>query len=152
MAETGGGLPDVVSLAPLLQLDLFDPRSVTTRWRREANHVRTPIGTTTEGVLHVDLVADGPHGLVLGATGAGKSELLRTVLTGLATTLDPHHLTFLLIDCRGSRAHSTSARGCRTRWASLPTLTTTSPSECCQSWRQSCAAASNCFAPWTQQT
>ncbi|MGH3686036.1 MAG: type VII secretion protein EccCb [Pseudonocardiaceae bacterium] len=110
MAEMGGGLPDVVSLAPLLQLDLFDPRSVTTRWRREANHVRTPIGTTTEGVLHVDLVADGPHGLVLGATGAGKSELLRTVLTGLATTLDPHHLTFLLIDCRGSRALDQCAR------------------------------------------
>jgi type VII secretion protein EccCb len=111
-AETGAGLTDVVSLASLLDTDPFDPESVATSWRRQADHgaMTTPIGATTDGVLRVDLVADGPHGLVVGAAGTGKSELLRTVLAGLATALDPSQVNFLLIDCRSGRALDQCAR------------------------------------------
>ena len=43
----------------------------------------------------------GPHGLVIGATGSGKSELLRTLVTGLAVTHSSETLNFALIDFKG---------------------------------------------------
>ncbi|HMH93809.1 MAG TPA: type VII secretion protein EccCb [Streptosporangiaceae bacterium] len=46
----------------------------------------------------------GPHGLIVGATGSGKSELLRTLVTGLALTHSPEALSFVLIDFKGGAA------------------------------------------------
>ena len=43
----------------------------------------------------------GPHGLLIGATGSGKSELLRTLVLGLAATHDSQALNFVLIDFKG---------------------------------------------------
>jgi DNA segregation ATPase FtsK/SpoIIIE, S-DNA-T family len=54
-----------------------------------------------DGIVDVDLVRDGPHGLLAGTTGAGKSELLRSLVMGLATTTSPEQLTFVLIDYKG---------------------------------------------------
>lgn len=112
VAEIGGALPDLVDLASLLEVDPFKPQSVSTGWRRQAQPgaVRTPVGVTTEAALRVDLVTDGPHGLIVGAAGSGKSELLRTAVLGLAITADPSQINFLLIDCRGSRALEQCAR------------------------------------------
>ena len=52
----------------------------------------------------LDLVADGPHLLVGGTTGSGKSELLRSMVAGLALSADPDHLAFVLIDYKGGAA------------------------------------------------
>ena len=52
----------------------------------------------------VDLVSDGPHALVAGTTGAGKSELLRSLVAGLAVASPPEHLTFVLVDYKGGAA------------------------------------------------
>jgi S-DNA-T family DNA segregation ATPase FtsK/SpoIIIE len=46
----------------------------------------------------------GPHGLLIGATGSGKSELLRTIVTGLALTHPPELLSFALVDFKGGAA------------------------------------------------
>src|SRR6266702_4128965 len=46
----------------------------------------------------------GPHGLIVGATGSGKSELLRTLITGLALTHSPELVSFVLIDFKGGAA------------------------------------------------
>ena len=56
------------------------------------------------GPLVLDLVADGPHLLVGGTTGSGKSELLRSMVAGLALSADPAHLAFVLIDYKGGAA------------------------------------------------
>lgn len=52
----------------------------------------------------IDLVADGPHAVVVGMTGSGKSELLVTLVTSLAATLPPERVQFLLADFKGGTA------------------------------------------------
>ncbi|WP_345467796.1 FtsK/SpoIIIE domain-containing protein [Paeniglutamicibacter antarcticus] len=59
------------------------------------------VGDTEEGPLRLDLDADGPHILVAGTTGSGKSELLRTLVLGLAAGSGPGDLAFLLVDFKG---------------------------------------------------
>ena len=62
------------------------------------------IGLTTTGPLSIDLAADGPHALVGGTTGSGKSELLVTWVTALADRYPPSQVTFLLVDFKGGAA------------------------------------------------
>ena len=72
--------------------------------------LRAPIGNDGDGqtvVLDIKESAQGgsgPHGLIVGATGSGKSELLRTLATGLALTHSPELLSFVLIDFKGGAA------------------------------------------------
>lgn len=51
----------------------------------------------------LDLVADGPHAVVIGVTGSGKSELLTTWIVGMCRTRTPQELSLLLIDFKGGR-------------------------------------------------
>ena len=86
--------------------DLLDP-SQTWSPKARADLLRVPLGLRADGrVIHLDLkeAADhgmGPHGLIVGATGSGKSELLRTLVTGLAIEHDPQTLNFVLVDFKG---------------------------------------------------
>jgi S-DNA-T family DNA segregation ATPase FtsK/SpoIIIE len=89
-------LPDLLDLGDLAALD-------PTAARQNRNGLRIPLGLGPDGdVVELDLGSMGPHGLLVGATGSGKSELLRTVVTALAVTNAPEDLTFVLVDYRGS--------------------------------------------------
>jgi S-DNA-T family DNA segregation ATPase FtsK/SpoIIIE len=101
------------------------PEAVVERWRQ--NHsiltgrfadagthregsLRAVIGHSA-GQLHVvDLRTDGPHALVGGTTGAGKSELLQTWILSMAANHSPQRLTFLLVDYKGGSAFADCAR------------------------------------------
>jgi S-DNA-T family DNA segregation ATPase FtsK/SpoIIIE len=78
--------------------------------------LRVPIGATPDGsplVLDLKEAAEagiGPHGLVIGATGSGKSELLRTIVAGLAATHAPEQLAFVLVDFKGGAAFADLAQ------------------------------------------
>jgi S-DNA-T family DNA segregation ATPase FtsK/SpoIIIE len=71
------------------------------------SRLRIPLGTTGDGEpLHLDineaaLGGAGPHGLCLGATGSGKSELLRTVALGMIARHSPEDLNLVLVDFKG---------------------------------------------------
>jgi S-DNA-T family DNA segregation ATPase FtsK/SpoIIIE len=81
----------------------------STAWRpRPArDRLRVPIGSADNGsVIHLDIKESaqqgmGPHGLVIGATGSGKSEFLRTLVLGLAMTHSPEQLNMVLVDFKG---------------------------------------------------
>lgn len=62
------------------------------------------LGRGERGDVSVDLVRDGPHAVVGGTTGSGKSELLVTWVTSLATRYSPAQVTFLLVDFKGGVA------------------------------------------------
>ena len=62
------------------------------------------IGSEHDGVAHLDLVADGPHAVVAGVTGSGKSELLITWVLALCASRPPSEVCFLLADFKGGTA------------------------------------------------
>ena len=80
-----------------------DPIAIAAAWR--AGGLDPPptvtLGLTSDGVVEVDLARDGPHVLVAGTTGSGKSELLRTLVVSLAARCSPDHVTFVLVDYKG---------------------------------------------------
>ena len=88
---------------------LHDPAAVLDQWTRSSHSagLDAPVGRVANGVLHLDLRSDGPHALVAGTTGAGKSELLRTLVTSLALHHGPDRITFLLVDYKGGAAFQT---------------------------------------------
>src|SRR5699024_1185445 len=98
-------LPQQVRL-PGLTGDLADPDDVDQlieRWA-SATGLRAQLGTGADGVVTIDLREDGPHGLVAGTTGAGKSELLQSLICSLALNSSPSRITFLLVDYKGGAA------------------------------------------------
>lgn len=108
MGDEGSRLPPVVPLVGLLGLDRLGGAEVLARWRVGASRttptLAVPVGVSEEGPLVLDLVNDGPHALVAGTTGSGKSELLRSLVAGLAATYGPEQLTFVLVDFKGGSA------------------------------------------------
>ena len=100
----GSRMPQDVRLADLLAVEgPLTPAAIAARWRgAEADATpRAPIGVALDGTVDIDLVRDGPHGLIAGTTGAGKSELLRSLVAGMAATTGPDRLTFVLVDYKG---------------------------------------------------
>jgi DNA segregation ATPase FtsK/SpoIIIE, S-DNA-T family len=103
------------SLIGLGDISHFDP---ITLWRGRDHRDRlcVPIGTTVDGtLLELDIKEPaengmGPHGLCVGATGSGKSELLRTVALGMMAQNSPEVLNLLLIDFKGGATFLDLAR------------------------------------------
>ncbi|HEX8781537.1 MAG TPA: type VII secretion protein EccCb [Nocardioides sp.] len=101
-----GPTVDVLELLSLDEPSRLDPARAW-RQRSPGDRLRVPIGVAADGrPLSLDLKESaehgtGPHGLVVGATGSGKSELLRTLVLGLAVTHSPDELNLVLADFKG---------------------------------------------------
>ena len=96
-----GGLP-----ADVRWRDLTDAGAP---WSGDRTSLTAILGTGVDGPVTVDLCAQGPHALVAGTTGSGKSELLRTLVLGLATAHPPDRCSFLLVDYKGGAAFAEAA-------------------------------------------
>lgn len=84
--------------------------SIAQHWRQASGRPVAHLGRTAGDDWVVDLAADGPHVLVGGTTGSGKSELLRTLVTSLALECSPAALTFVLVDYKGGAAFGDCAQ------------------------------------------
>jgi S-DNA-T family DNA segregation ATPase FtsK/SpoIIIE len=86
--------------------DFCKSLAVLERWRANdaKNSLAAAIGKRLgDEPLLLDLheTGDGPHGLLAGTTGAGKSELLQSLIASLAVNYHPHRVAFLLVDYKG---------------------------------------------------
>nr|WP_275585725.1 FtsK/SpoIIIE domain-containing protein [Geodermatophilus sabuli] len=110
-ATTGTSLPRRVRLLDLGRdgVDVAADGSTSGSWSRDRTTLRTTLGRGTGGPVTVDLCRQGPHALVAGTTGSGKSELLQTLIAGLALSHPPDRCSFLLIDYKGGAAFAEAA-------------------------------------------
>lgn len=97
-----------------------DPQAVIDRWRqnntiidrtaaerprlRKAGNLRAIVGQGASDAMTLDLRTQGPHALVGGTTGAGKSEFLQAWVLGIASAHSPDRVTFLFVDYKGGSA------------------------------------------------
>ena len=74
------------------------------RWEhnRYAEDIRCLLGATTEGFCDIGFTTHGPHWLLGGTTGAGKSQLLRSLILSAALRYSPERLGLILVDFKGS--------------------------------------------------
>jgi S-DNA-T family DNA segregation ATPase FtsK/SpoIIIE len=104
VADDDAVLPDSARLLDLLGLEPPTVEGVRARWQFEGRTTRMVVGAGLDGPFSLDLRTDGPHGLVAGTTGAGKSELLQTMIASLAVANRPDALNFVLVDYKGGSA------------------------------------------------
>ena len=97
-------VPSRASLREVVGPDGVDAETVLSAWRARPGSLVAPIGLHHDGVLTVDLVEHGPHAIIAGMTGSGKSELLQTLVVSLSASRPPSEVTFLLVDYKGGAA------------------------------------------------
>ena len=97
-------LPDSARLLDVLGLEPPTVDGVRAGWQLSGRTTRMVVGAGLDGPFSLDLRTDGPHGLVAGTTGAGKSELLQTMIASLAVANRPDALNFVLVDYKGGSA------------------------------------------------
>ena len=104
-ASTASQATSIPRTAPLLDvLGTGQPSAawIADRWTAATGYdLRFEIGIGSEGPLTLDLVNDGPHTLIGGTSGAGKSELLQSMVAALAARYSPTRLNFLFVDYKG---------------------------------------------------
>ncbi|NOX31860.1 MAG: hypothetical protein GXP35_17715 [Actinobacteria bacterium] len=108
---SGRGLPEVVSLADISG-PVADAADIASAWLGAEVDPGAPatVGVGAEGLIVLDLAADGPHALLAGTTGAGKSEFLRTWVLAMAQATSPDDLNLVLLDYKGGGAFDACAQ------------------------------------------
>ena len=104
--STDKDLPETVTLLELHQAETVEDLNIEHKWRGNKPYktLTVPIGLrTADKILELDLheKSHGPHGLLAGTTGSGKSETLQSYILSLAIHFHPHDVAFLLIDYKG---------------------------------------------------
>ncbi|MEV5435792.1 FHA domain-containing protein [Streptomyces sp. NPDC052682] len=113
-------LPQAARLLDELGLARATPASLMARWADAADdpealggRVCAVLGAGPRGPLGVDLAADGPHLLIEGPAGSGRTELLRAVVASLAAAERPDRLGVVLVDGRGGTGSDGAGEGLR---------------------------------------
>lgn len=102
--EEDSALPSSCRLVDLLNLENIAPENLLNQWLANGCGATTSLGETMDGPLDLDLIKDGPHALVAGTTGSGKSELLQSWVAGLASGYSTDEMNFVLVDYKGGAA------------------------------------------------
>jgi S-DNA-T family DNA segregation ATPase FtsK/SpoIIIE len=97
-------------MAGLVDADKTDGAALGARWQTAGPLTRVPVGTAADSSFSIDLVRDGPHGLVGGMSRSGKTEFLKTLITSLAWANHPDDLSFVIVDFKGGIDYGTARR------------------------------------------
>ena len=104
--ETGGDIPAVLDFFDMIGINSLSEMDVPDRWKKNRTYdsMRALIGKKAGNAncyLDIHEKYHGPHGLLAGTTGSGKSETLQTYILSLAINYSPLDVAFLLIDFKG---------------------------------------------------
>ena len=104
--ENGYKMPSTITFLDMLQVGKIEHLNVINRWTENdpTKSLAVPIGVDQYGGLFkLDLCEKfhGPHGLIAGTTGSGKSEFIATYILSLAVNYSPQEVSFILIDYKG---------------------------------------------------
>lgn len=99
-------MPSMITFLEMFNVGKVEYLNSLTRWRENnpTKTLQTPVGVNSEGELfNLDLHEKyhGPHGLVAGMTGSGKSEFIITYILSMAVNYHPDEVSFILIDYKG---------------------------------------------------
>ena len=103
-ADNASVLPESARLLDVLGLEPPAAMAIAGRWRGGGRSTFAIVGESYDGPFGIDIKKDGPHALIAGTTGSGKSELLQTIVASLAAANRPDELMFVLIDYKGGSA------------------------------------------------
>lgn len=99
-------IPEKVGFLEMFSVESTAELNISERWSKgdPGKSLAVPLGYRAEGdIVYLNLheKAHGPHGLVAGTTGSGKSEIVQSYILSLALNFHPHDVGFLLIDYKG---------------------------------------------------
>ena len=109
-SDEASALPDTSRLLDVLEMEPPAAAVIAARWRGNGRSTFAVLGETYDGPFGIDLRKDGPHALIAGTTGSGKSELLQTIVASLAIANRPDEMTFVLVDYKGGSAFADCVR------------------------------------------
>ena len=104
--STAGKLPKSFAFLEMYKVGKIEQLNILNRWAKNdpTNSIAAPIGVHEDGkIFELDLheKASGPHGLIAGSTGSGKSEFIITFILSMAVNYHPYEVQFVLIDYKG---------------------------------------------------
>ncbi|MEP6842015.1 MAG: FtsK/SpoIIIE domain-containing protein, partial [Pseudolysinimonas sp.] len=102
--DDDGSIPNSSRLLNVLHLDPPTADAIDAGWLLSPRSTVAVVGESIDGAFAIDLSADGPHALIAGTTGSGKSELLQTLVASLAVANRPDEMNFVLVDYKGGAA------------------------------------------------
>ncbi|WP_300785626.1 type VII secretion protein EssC [Streptococcus sp. 19428wC2_LYSM12] len=102
----GNSIPNSVTFLEMYGVSRVEELNIVTRWSKNETYqtMAVPLGVRgRDDILYLNLheKAHGPHGLIVGTTGSGKSELIQSYILSLAVNYHPYEVAFLLIDYKG---------------------------------------------------
>lgn len=99
-------LPTMISFMEMMKIGRVEQLNCISRWKEHnsSQDINSELGVNEQGepfILNLHEKSHGPHGLIAGMTGSGKSELIMTLILSLAVNYHPHDVAFILIDFKG---------------------------------------------------
>ncbi len=101
-SNSATAIPKVVPLFNALNIEECSAEYIAQQWSTDRGYsLQAPIGMTETGPMVLDMVEHGPHGLIGGTSGAGKSELVQSIVANLIAYNPPTKINFLFVDYKG---------------------------------------------------
>lgn len=100
--STSSEVPTSATLTDVVGADALTVKGIRESWLKAEKGVSGVLGATGDGAFEFDLADRGPHGLVAGTTGSGKTEFLASLVMGLAIRHSPTKLNFIFVDYKAN--------------------------------------------------
>ncbi len=108
--KSGGSMGGVVHLTEMLDVEGLTPKQLNERWERMSPQTAATVGVSSDTPMMIDIAEHGPHGLVGGMSGSGKTEFLMTLLTSLCLNNHPDDLAIAIVDFKGGVDHALTSQ------------------------------------------